>query len=108
MAKIKVLSPKDVLNIVKTEIVDVFVPEWGANVKCRVPDHKTVFALRVASANNEEFQTALFKACLVDFKPEEIEALEKGHGIKFFQLFNAVMQSADLFGVALAPEKLKN
>lgn len=107
-AKTKCLSASDVLNIVKTSVVEVQVPEWGACVRCRVPDHKTVFQLRTASANNEEFQAALFKACLVDFTAEQVAELEAGHGIKYFQLFNAVMQSADLFGVALAPDKIKN
>lgn len=107
-AKPEVLSPAQVLKMVSASVVEVRVPEWGACVRCRVPDHKTVFQLRTASANNEEFQAALFKACLVDFTAEQIEELEAGHGIKYFQLFNAVMQSADLFGVALSAEKIKN
>lgn len=104
----KHLSAEDVLNIVKAEIITVKVPEWGACIRCKVPDHQTVYQLRIASANNEEFQAALFKSCLVDFNADQIEELEKGHGIKYFQLFNAVMQSADLFGVALSQEKIKN
>ncbi len=108
MKKAKILSPKDIISMLKSEVVEVLVPEWGAAVKCRVPDHNTVYQLRVSSASNEDFQAALFKACLVDFSAAEIEALEKGHGVKYFQLFNAVMQSGDLFGVALAPEKIKN
>ena len=104
----KHLSAAEVLNIVKANIVMVQVPEWGACVRCKVPDHQVVYQLRVESANNEEFQANLFKACLVDFNADQIEELEKGHGIKYFQLFNAVMQSADLFGVALSNEKIKN
>lgn len=107
-AKNKCLSASDVLNIVKASVVEVQVPEWGACIRCKVPDHQTVYQLRIASANNEEFQANLFKACLVDFNADQIEELEKGHGIKYFQLFNAVMQSADLFGVALSNEKIKN
>ena len=104
----KCLSASDVLNIVKATVIEVQVPEWGACIRCKVPDHQTVYQLRIASANNEEFQANLFKACLVDFNADQIEELEKGHGIKYFQLFNAVMQSADLFGVALSNEKIKN
>ena len=108
MKKAKVLKPADVVNMLKSQIVDVLVPEWGASVRCCVPDHKTVFAMRAAAANNEDFQAALFKACLVDFNEDQLEQLEKGHGIKYFQLFNAVMQSGDLFGVPLAADKIKN
>lgn len=107
-AKPEVLSPEQILEKIANPIVPVLVPEWGEYVPCRAPDHKTVFQLRTASADNEEFQAALFKACLVDFTAEQIAELEAGHGIKYFQLFNAVMQSADLFGVALSQEKIKN
>ena len=107
-ARNKCLSASDVLNIVKATVIEVEVPEWGACIRCRVPDHKTVFQLRTASVSNEEFQAALFKACLVDFTTEQLTELEAGHGIKYFQLFNAVMQSADLFGVALSAERIKN
>lgn len=106
-ASAPVLSPKDILKHLENEVVFVSVPEWGATVECRIPDADELFKLRMANSENEAFQKALFKASLLGFTDKDIEKLEKGNGLKYFQLFTAVMGCTDLFTTALKEDNIK-
>lgn len=104
----RVLSPADVIKICEAKIVDVYVPGWDACVRCRVPSANTIYDIRTRAATNEAFQVELFKACLMDFTPKQLEDLSQANGIKYFELYTAVISNTDLFTQALSKDNVKN
>ena len=106
-ASAPVLSPNEILKHLESKPVFVDVPEWGCKVKCIIPTPDELFTLRTIHTDRKEFEKALFKASLADFTPEQLEAMEKSHGLKFMTLFNAVMGCVDLFSTAIEETNIK-
>lgn len=104
----KVLSPADVVKICAPTIVDVYVPAWDACVRCKIPTAAVIYDIRAKGATNEEFQKSLFKACLMDFNDAQLKALEESNGLKYFELYTAVISNTDLFTQALSKANVKN
>ena len=104
----RILSGKEVADKIEAKITEVEVPSLGGSVRCQVPDHKVIYDMKLKAATNEEFQSELFKAVLIDFTAEDLERLEKANGIKYFELFSAVMSKTDLFTGALQQDNIKN
>lgn len=105
---LKVLSGKEVISKIEAKIVEVEVAGLGGAIRCKVPDHKTIYDMKMKHSNNEAFQSALFKACLVDFTEEDLDKLEEANGIKYFEMFSAVMGKVDMFTNAMKESKVKN
>jgi hypothetical protein len=103
-----VLSGKQIMEACAAKIVNVPVPGWDASVRCRVPNPGTIYEMRLASANNEVFMKKLFQACLVDLTKEQVDELENSNGLKYYELYNAVISNTDLFTNALKKENVKN
>lgn len=104
----KLLSPAQILDICKTKIVDVLVPSWDACVRCSVPKASIIYDMRVKAKDNEVFQKKLFQACLLDFTPEQLTELEEANGLKYLELYSAVISNTDLFTQSLSKQNIKN
>ena len=102
-----ILSPKQILEHVESKTIMVFIPEWNAEVPCKIPDADGLFQLRMENVGKEEFEKALFKSALVGFSDADIKKLEAGNGLKYFQLFTAVMSNTDLFATAMQDGNIK-
>lgn len=104
----KYLSPADLLQICKSSVVDVPIPAWDAYVKCKIPSADEIYNLRVSAPSNEDFQKALFRACLIDFTPAQLDELSESNGLKYFELYNAVINNTDLFTIGITKGFAKN
>ena len=104
----RVLSPADIVKICAPKIVDVYVPAWDACVRCRIPTAATIYDIRAKGATNEDFQKELFKACLMDFNDAQLKALEEANGLKYFELYTAVISNTDLFTQGMSKANIKN
>jgi hypothetical protein len=104
----RVLSPSDIVKICAPKIVDVYVPAWDACVRCRIPTSSKIYDIRAKAPTNDEFQKLLFKACLMDFDDAQLAALEESNGLKYFELYTAVISNTDLFTQGLSKANVKN
>ncbi len=108
--KDKILSPEEILSQLKGETVNINVPEWGENVFvcCKIPDQESLCRLRLKFPDKEKFDHELFKACIVGVDGKKLDEMKStGNGIKFGQLYKAVMTAADLWGMAVREDEQK-
>lgn len=104
----RVLSPADIVKICAPKIVDVYVPAWDACVKCKIPAASTIYDIRSKASTNEDFQKELFKSCLMDFNDAQLKELEVANGLKYFELYTAVISNTDLFTQGMSKANIKN
>lgn len=104
----KVLTPAEIVKICAPKIVDVYIPAWDACVRCKIPTAPEIYDIRAKAPTNDEFQQSLFKACLLDFSDAQLKELEKSNGLKYFELYTAVIQNTDLFSQGLSKANIKN
>lgn len=104
----KAMSPEEVIKHCKANIVDVLIPSWNATVRCKLPNAQAIYDMRLEAKDDEGFQRLLFKASLMDFSDKQIKKLESEDGLKFFALYNSVINCTDLFRQKLSVENIKN
>ncbi len=105
---VRILTPEEIVRHCEAKIVPVPVPEWGPGicVPCKIPTPEKMLEMRMANPSKEAYTDALFAAALQGFTAEQLEALKAGNGLKYSQLFSAVMTASDLFSSALTEESL--
>ncbi|MEW6712519.1 MAG: hypothetical protein AB1403_22065 [Candidatus Riflebacteria bacterium] len=96
----KVLSGPEILGHLKAEIITVPIPEWGAGVRCANPAPETFFeSEKLKAVDPKAAADLLFKACLIDITPAELDAIERADGAKYLQLFAALTRHLSFFKV---------
>lgn len=94
----KILSGPEILKELKAKIINVPVPEWGASVRCSNPAPETFFESEKLKATDPKAAAdLLFKACLIDITPAELDEIERADGAKYMQLLAALTRNLDFF-----------
>ena len=104
----RIMTPDEVIEHCKADIIDIYVPSMKACVRCQLPVGDTIYKMRISAENDMVFKENLFKACLMDFSEEQIKQLEKSNGLRYMELFTLVMGSTDLFLLGLGKDNIKN
>lgn len=102
----RIVGGDELFQLLRPSILTIPVPELGIAVRCRIPKSDEIFQMTIESAGDKaKLDKAIFKKCVVDLTPEQLDELEAdNHGLRYLAVYNAVMDKANLFSLAVSSE----
>jgi hypothetical protein len=82
----------------------VFIPAWNAHVKMKNITFQDLVNIRIECPDKESYQAMLISAVCEDLSVTDAYQLQKGNGLQFANLFNAVNV---FLGADLGDEEIK-
>jgi hypothetical protein len=92
---LKQFSRDDIVAKLKSKIIPVEIPEWGAVITVRTIPFDQMIQMKTQYPLDGDFRAALMITCCADLSEDDVRTMKEGDGFQFSVLYKRVYAVLD-------------